>query len=248
MPPFSYNISSCCNLLICLPYFGIKNLDYAATSTPFTASYLISGTDYWLGSSGNDVFPLSSGNDLINGEGGIDTIKSTVTSTSYVINFNSTGNLTLQNKTSNFTYTTDSIERLIFKDKSIAFDLNGNAGSVAKVLGAVFGKDTVRIPAYVGIGLDLLDGGLSFKNLATLAAEAALGKGYSNTNLINTLFKNITGVNPTGFETQLFETLMSNGNITKESLILAACESNQNVTNVDLVGLAKTGIEYMPVV
>jgi hypothetical protein len=228
-------------------YFGAKNLEYIATTTPFNASFFTRGTDYWLGSSGNDVFPLISGNDLINGEGGIDKIKSTIDSTSYTIGRNSAGNLTLQNKSSKYLYTTDSIERLIFKDKSIAFDLNGNAGSVAKLLGAVFGKDFVREPTFMGIGLGLIDGGMSLESLVSLAADAALGAGYSNATLVNTLFKNIAGVRPTELETQLFETLISKGDLTRETLILAACDCNQNVTNIGLVGFAQTGIDYIPV-
>lgn len=229
-------------------YFGAKNFEYSATTTPFSAGSFTTGTDYWLGSSANDVFPLSPGNDLINGEGGIDKIKSSIDSTSYTIGRNSAGNLTLQNKSSKYLYTTDSIERLIFKDKAIAYDLNGNAGSVAKLLGAVFGKEFVRVPTFMGIGLDFIDGGMSLESLASLAADAALGKGYSNSTLLNTLFKNVAGTSPTVFETQLFETLIAKGDLTRETLILAACDSSQNVTNIDLVGLVQTGIDYIPVV
>ena len=93
--------------------FAIKNISYPVTGS-FNASNLVLTNDYWLGSSKNDVFPLSSGNDFINGEGGIDSIKSTIASTNYTISFNSSGNLTLQNKANKYTYTTDSIERLVF--------------------------------------------------------------------------------------------------------------------------------------
>ncbi len=61
------------------------------------------------------------------------------------------------------------VGRLKFSDKSIALDLDGNAGTTAKILGAVFGKDAVNNKNYVGIGLNFLDTGWSYDNLVGLA-------------------------------------------------------------------------------
>ena len=68
------------------------------------------------------------------------------------------------------------IERLKFSDKSIAIDLDGNAGTTAKILGAVFGKESVLNKSYVGIGLSFLDAGWTYDNLAGLALDAAGAK------------------------------------------------------------------------
>ena len=46
-----------------------------------------------------------------------------------------------------------SIERIEFSDGGIAYDLDGYAGLVAKLLGAVFGFESVGNAKYVGIGL-----------------------------------------------------------------------------------------------
>jgi hypothetical protein len=53
------------------------------------------------------------------------------------------------------------VERLLFDDGRWALDVDGHAGTAVKLLGAVFGPDSVRIEAYVGIVLQVLDGGMS---------------------------------------------------------------------------------------
>ena len=52
--------------------------------------------------------------------------------------------------------TTPLIERLKFLDKTIAIDLDGNAGITAKVIGAVLGKDAVKSSSIFGIGTPFL--------------------------------------------------------------------------------------------
>jgi hypothetical protein len=49
--------------------------------------------------------------------------------------------------------------------------LNRNAGSVAKILGAVFGKQFLANKDYVVIGLNLLDAGTSYPDLVALAVR-----------------------------------------------------------------------------
>ena len=67
-----------------------------------------------------------------------------------------------------------SIERLIFSDNSIAMDINGNAGTIVKILGAVAGKQSLANKEYVGVGLDLLDKGMSYSELGALALKAVV--------------------------------------------------------------------------
>lgn len=55
-------------------------------------------------------------------------------------------------------------------------DVDGNAGTVAKIIGAVFGKQAIENKVYVGIGLSFLDGNWSYDNLAALALDAAGAK------------------------------------------------------------------------
>ena len=136
------------------------------------------------------------------------------------------------------------IERLKFSDKSIAIDINGNAGTTAKILGAVFGKQAVTNKSYVGIGLHFLDAGWTYDNLAGLALDAAGAK--TNDQIVSLLWTNVIGTNPTLADKQPFIALLENG-MSAGALAHLAADTSFNTTNINLVGLAQTGIEYLPV-
>jgi hypothetical protein len=138
-----------------------------------------------------------------------------------------------------------SIERLEFSDKSIALDINGNAGTTAKILGAVFGKESISNKKYVGIGLHFLDAGWTYDNLAGLALDAAGAK--TNDQIVSLLWTNAIGTKPTAADKQPYIALLENG-MTAGALAHLAADTSFNSTNINLVGLAQTGIEYIPVV
>ena len=54
----------------------------------------------------------------------------------------------------------------------LAIDLDGHAGTVVKIIGAVIGSDFVKNPIYVGVGLGYLDKGMSYSDLCLLALKA----------------------------------------------------------------------------
>ena len=136
------------------------------------------------------------------------------------------------------------VERIKFSDKSMAIDLNGNAGTTAKILGAVFGKASVSNKNYVGIGLHFLDSGWTYDNLAGLALDAVGAK--TNDQIVSLLWSNVIGSKPSAADKQPFIALLENG-MTAGALAHLAAETSFNTTNINLVGLAQTGIEYIPV-
>ena len=136
------------------------------------------------------------------------------------------------------------VERLIFSDKSIAIDINGNAGSTAKLLGAVFGKDSLTNKQYVGIGLSLLDAGMSTTTLASLAVDAANLK--TNDQIVSTLWKNVFGTTATSSDKAPYVKLLDDG-MSPGTLAWLAADTTFNKVNINLVGLAQTGLEYIPV-
>lgn len=136
------------------------------------------------------------------------------------------------------------IERLKFTDKSIAIDLNGNAGTTAKILGAVFGKESLSNKNYVGIGLHFLDAGWTYDNLAALALDAAGAK--TNDQIVSLLWTNVIGTTPTTSDKLPLIALLENG-MSAGALAHLAADTSFNTTNINLVGLAQTGIEYIPV-
>jgi hypothetical protein len=136
------------------------------------------------------------------------------------------------------------IERLNFANKKIALDLNGNAGTTAKILGAVFGKESLSNKNYVGIGLHFLDAGWTYDNLAGLALDAAGAK--SNDQIISTLWKNVFGTTATSADKAPYVKLLDDG-MSAGTLAWLAADTSFNTTNINLVGLAQTGIEYIPI-
>jgi hypothetical protein len=138
----------------------------------------------------------------------------------------------------------DGVERINFNEISLALDLNGNAGTTAKILGAVFGKESVSNKNYVGIGLHFLDAGWTYDNLAGLALDAAGAK--TNDQIVSLLWANVIGTKPTAADKQPFIALLENG-MSAGALAHLAADTSFNTTNINLVGLAQTGIEYIPV-
>jgi hypothetical protein len=136
------------------------------------------------------------------------------------------------------------IDRVLFKDSSLALDINGNAGTTAKLLGAVFGKDSVSNKQYVGIGLSLLDAGMSTTTLAALAVDSANLK--TNDQIVSTLWKNVFGTTASISDKAPYVKLLDDG-MSPGTLAWLAADTTFNKININLVGLAQTGIEYIPV-
>lgn len=140
-----------------------------------------------------------------------------------------------------------SVERLVFNDLAIALDLDGHAGTVAKTLAAVFGTASVSNLDYVGIGLHFMDTyGYSAQSLMQLAIEARLGTMPSHEQVVNLLYSQLVGHVPLPEVRQSFVSLLDSGAYTVASLGVMAANTDINRTNIDLVGLAKTGLAYEP--
>ena len=153
-------------------------------------------------------------------------------------------------KTSNYDgevsiFTSEAISRRKTADgKFVAYDLDANAGKAVKVLGAVAGKQSLGNKEYVGIGIDLLDKGMSYSDLAALALQA-IGL-RTNDQIVTALWTNVVGAAPTEADKAPFLSMLENG-FSQGELARLAAETSQNASNIDLVGLARTGVEYFPV-
>lgn len=224
------------------------------------------GTDYQdkiEALSGNDTIFGGLRNDTIDGGVGLDVVKYSGQYGSYLMNNYSLQKLANGSWTVSYSGpviaiypppdtegvdTLSNVERLQFTDMNIALDIEGNAGQVAKILGAVFGGEQVGNKAYAGIGLNLLDQGVvSFDRLMQLAIEAKLGVGASNVQVVDLLYRNLTKAaadsNAVGYWTHQIE----QGAYSQASLALMAAELDVNKQNINLVGLAQVGLAYLPV-
>jgi serralysin len=203
------------------------------------------GNDTIAGGDGNDLLVGGWGDDTLNGASGYDHAVFNADRSGYELRkvdagtyivkatVGSDGNDLLLN-----------VERLEFRDVNVAIDLAGSAGTVAKFLGAVFGKALVMNQEYVGVGLYLIEMGMSEQDLMQLAINARLGLGASNRQVVDLLYTNVTGTAPDEASALYFVDLLEDHTYTVASLGMLAAETDLNKTNIDLVGLMQTGLPY----
>ena len=196
---------------------------------------------YGLG--GNDRISSLGGDDQIDGGNGIDTSVYRSSRSNYVVTKGASAFTVVDKTATDGNDTLTNVERLKFSDVSVAFDLDGNAGKVAKLLGAVFGKTALTNKEYVGIGLDLIDGGMGYQDLAALAVSVT--KKTSSTDVCTLLWTNVFGKAPTTADIAPFKQMLDSGEISVGALTALAADTSFNTTNIDLVGLSQTGIEYV---
>lgn len=188
------------------------------------------------------------GNHTINAGLGRDTWAYPLARSAYTLHSTSVpGQYKLEKPEAAGTDTLNDIDRLKFSDMHVALDFHeylGNAGKVAKLLGAVFGKEAVHNEVYAGIGLRTLDGGMV--RYETLAASAlnATGK-TSPADVVALLWTNVVGSAPSAAEAAPYIAMLDGG-MTVGALAVMAAEHPLNIANIDLAGLAQTGLEYIP--
>lgn len=138
------------------------------------------------------------------------------------------------------------IERLQFKDKGLAFDLDKNAGVAVKTLGLVFGLEAARVPQYIGICLDYLDNKqMTSAQLMHEALAIRLGTDAQNPEkLVSFLYERLTGAAPIQSEKEKYVSWITSGNYTVDSLAVYASELSLNPVVAQLTGMATTGILF----
>lgn len=204
------------------------------------------------GNAANNRFTSGKGSDVLDGGDGRDTSVYLSPMTEYTVAKTSSGFTvsdkafsTLSRVETRFFDTLTSIERLEFTDVKLALDLDGNAGTAAKILGAVFGKTSLSSREYVGTALSLLDNGMSYRSLMDAALNAKLGAGADSAAVVNLLFNNIVGAAPSASDLATYTGLLNSGQLARADLAVSAADHALNAANINLVGLATTGIEYI---
>jgi methionine-rich copper-binding protein CopC len=207
------------------------------------------GPDSLLGAAGADRMSGGRGDDILQGGDSIDTAVMSGSAANFSVQRVEGGGWAFADDRANegrdLLY---GVERIEFSDQRRALDLDGDghAAITARILGAVFGPGSVDNQVYVGIGLSLLDGGMSYPALMQLALDAALGAGASNGSVVNLLYSNVVGVLPDTPTRLYYEGLLSSGAFTTASLGVLAADTDLNIINIDLAGLAEVGLPYVP--
>jgi uncharacterized protein (UPF0548 family) len=216
--------------------FLIKYQDVTSTTTTVTS------ISYGYGK----YFYGSSGSDKVTGTSFVDVMKQTSTISSNQLTKLSDGSWQVQNKiTPSNTDNLVNVERVEFSDMSVALDVSGPAGQVAKILGSVFGQSYVSNTVFAGIGFAYLDGGMTYLDLCGLAAGAA---GLTTPDLlVTTLLRNTTGTEPTALSKSSYLQSISSG-ASYASVVQQIADSSANAQSIKLTDLANTGLAYTPYV
>jgi hypothetical protein len=209
---------------------------------------------------GNDVITGGAGNDIIDGGVGLDTAVWSLASSNYELTLTSSGTggtsgngntATWQVKAKTGAEGTDTltnIERLQFADNCVALDVSGNAGTTAKILGAVFGAAAVNNKQYAGIGLHYLDNlNYTYSSLMQLALTVALGDTKNHGKVVELLYTNVVGMAPSTADKAYYVSMLDTGSQTPATLAVLAADTDLNKLKIDLVGLALHGLPYTPV-
>lgn len=216
---------------------NIGSYTISASSSMPTINQVFTGT------SSNETFTGGSGDDTIDGAAGIDTAVFSLGKSNYLITKTGFKILVKANSGTDGTDTLTNIERIKFSDQNLAFDIGGNAGKVAKILCAVFGTSAVSNKQYAGIGLQLMDGGMSYEGLAALAISAAGVK--SQEAVVNLLWSNLMGNNPSFSEAEPLINMLATDLSNVGTLGVMAAEHAAVIGKVNLSELNLNGLGYI---
>ncbi|MGB0558896.1 MAG: M10 family metallopeptidase [Pseudohongiellaceae bacterium] len=213
-----------------------------------------SGGDTITGNSSNNRITGGKGSDTIDGASGVDMaiydanfIDASLNS---FVDYESSGeNIYLKTAwnvvLASDTDTLRNIERVKFNDTYIALDMNGNAGKVVKLLAAVLGKSSVENKEYVGAGLNALDNGMTYEGLMKAAIDVVFGPNPTGASVVGAFYENLAGSPAPQSILDEYGALLDDKTMTPTELGIAVAEHSLNATNIDLIGLASSGVEYM---
>jgi serralysin len=224
-----------------------------AVGTSYDDAIIGNGAGNWLrgsaghdrleGRGGDDLLVGGSGNDVLDGGDGLDTAVYEAARAGFTVARGGAG-FTVSGGPAG-TDSLTAVERLSFTDMRLALDLDGSAGMAAKLVGAVFGASVLQNKSVVGIGLALLDGGMRYADLMQLALNVKTGGAPSNEAVVDVLFANVFGALTPVPARAAYVDMLDRGVLSQSALGQTAADIDVNLANIDLVGLASRGLEYI---
>lgn len=224
---------------------AIQGVLAPAQSRPELYAYLLRADDTITGSTQPDLLAGFRGADTLDGAGGIDGAFYTGERAGYQVAKSGAAWQVADRSGLDGVDTLVNVERLSFEDVSVALDIEGNAGTVARILGAVFGRDAVASPELAGIGLRLADTGTSAETLMQLALDHQLGPWHTGGDVVNLLYTNIVGTAPPQQQAAIYRGWLDSGLYSEASLGLYAAQTGENEASIGLAGLAQTGLAFV---
>jgi Ca2+-binding RTX toxin-like protein len=208
--------------------------------------------DTLIGLAGNDTLRGGEGNDLLNGGTGLDTAVYAAARSAYQVQRSGSNVSVRATSGTDGTDTLTGVERLKFLGSTLALDTQTGqaAHSAGLVVRALLGPEYLENPAKVGDVLAFVDSGLALGDVVGRVLASAdftkLAGSRSNTDFVRFVYDNVVGSAPGPADLSYFVGLLDRGQFTQVSLGVLAATVEINAASVEIVGLAQTGVEYLP--
>ena len=180
------------------------------------------------GGAGNDTLVGGAGNDTLDGGAGLDTALFSGSKAGYTLTRTSSGMTAAS--AADGTDALINIERLQFTDKTLAFDLDGNAGQAYRLYQAAFD----RVPDQGGLGywINEMDRGTGLSQVATgfinsAEFKALYGNNPSNSEFVTLIYDNVLHRTPDAGGYSYWMEQLSSG-MTRENVLIGFSESTEN--------------------
>ncbi|HVZ45659.1 MAG TPA: hypothetical protein VHA82_17765 [Ramlibacter sp.] len=219
----------------------IENLQLAAgdASLSGTGNALANSIE---GNDGANELMGGAGDDTLEGGGGIDVARYGGARADYTVT--AVGDGWQVAGAADGADTLANVERLAFGNGNLALDLDGNAGTAAKLLGAVLGPAAVHNVALAGVVLHAVDAGFSAESLMQIALNVVLGANATSTQVVDLVFANVIGFAPNAGIEATLAGLIDGGQFTAAGFGVFASETSFNAERIGLSDLMQHGLEY----
>ncbi|TRZ69463.1 MAG: hypothetical protein D4S02_02085 [Rhodocyclaceae bacterium] len=213
-----------------------------------TTNYGFTTTGTSTPTSGNDMLAIFPGDNTVDGGAGIDSAMFSGPLSAYMVNGSGSGAASVT--AADGVHTLLNVERLQFSDRKVALDMGVSqpGGETALLIGAVLGKAGLANQDVAGPVLAFFDTGGTLRDAANVLLNAgimdSLAGGSSTTAYVNLIYQAAYGQAPTSAVTAQLAARIDGTTFTKADFLTEVASSSANQTNVDLVGLAHTGIAY----
>lgn len=200
------------------------------------------GGEVLLGSGGNDVFHARSGTNAFDGAAGFDIATLPGKRAAYTLQRENAG-FTLSGKAIDVALA--GVERVLFADRGLAFDIDGTAGQAYRIYQAAFD----RAPDAGGLGfwIAAMDRGTALQDVAAhfMASEEFVGR-YGQLDIpafVATVYRNVLHREPDAAGLAYWQGFLEGGGA-RTALLAGFSESNENRAQV--IGAIEGGIDYLP--
>ncbi len=226
--------------------FASAWVDTQADGASYIEARVLSGQGGSLANDSANLFSSSTGSQKFDGLGGIDTVSYGMSKNMYAISRAGNAATVVDRSGVGGTDSLVNVERLAFKDVSVALDIDGNAGKAYRLYKAAFDRE----PDAGGLGfwIKMIDNGVTLAQAAagfTASAEFArtYGAQTSNAEFVTLLYENTLHRAPEAGGYNFWMNALDLG-FSRGELLAFFSESPENQAQV--IGLIQNGIEFTP--